>query len=102
MALVKLNLTDFRNIKNASLQPAEGVNIILGENGSGKSSVLEAIHYLGLGRSFRTHLTSRVVQHGEKDFTLFSQCQKFLNDEQTTSIGLKKSKNSDTELKIAG
>jgi len=56
MALVKLNLTDFRNIKQASVQPGLGVNVILGENGSGKSSVLEAIHYLGLGRSFRTHL----------------------------------------------
>ena len=97
MGLVKLNLTDFRNIKQASMQPAAGVNIILGENGSGKSSVLEAIHYLGLGRSFRTHLTSRGVQHGEKDFTLFSQCQQFLNDEQTTTIGLKKSKSRPNE-----
>ncbi|CAM3072575.1 DNA replication/repair protein RecF [Moritella viscosa] len=102
MGLVKLNITDFRNIKQVSMQPGVGVNIILGENGSGKSSVLEAIHYLGLGRSFRTHLTSRVVKHGEKDFTLFSHCQQRLNDEQITTIGLKKSKNSDTELKIAG
>jgi DNA replication and repair protein RecF len=92
MGLVKLNITDFRNIKQVSMQPGVGVNIIIGENGSGKSSVLEAIHYMGLGRSFRTHLTSRVVKHGEKDFILFSECQQRLSDEQITTIGLKKSK----------
>lgn len=101
MALTQLNINGFRNISQASVLPADGINLIIGANGSGKSSVLEAIHYLGLGRSFRTHLTSRVVQHGEKDFTLFARCQVPASS-LPIAIGLKKSKSSDTELKIDG
>ena len=45
---------DFRNITAADLQPCiQGLNIFSGDNGSGKTSVLEAIHYLSYGRSFR-------------------------------------------------
>ncbi len=64
MSLVKLQLSDFRNIQQASLALSPGLNILVGCNGSGKTSVLEAIHYLGLGRSFRTHLTGRVIRQG--------------------------------------
>ena len=42
------------------------MKLLLGQNGSGKSSVLEAIHYLSLGRSFRTHLTNRVIMQGRR------------------------------------
>ena len=73
MSLVKLQLSDFRNIQHASLALSPGLNILVGCNGSGKTSVLEAIHYLGLGRSFRTHLTGRVIRQGERAFTLFAQ-----------------------------
>ena len=99
MSLLKLNLTGFRNINQASIKPDAKINVILGNNGSGKSSLLEAIHYLGLGRSFRTHLTSRVVQHGEKEFVLFAECQP---QEDMIAIGLQKSKSSETELRIDG
>ena len=99
MSLVKLQLNDFRNIQQASLQLSPGLNILVGNNGSGKTSVLEAIHYLGLGRSFRTHLTGRVVRQGEKGFVLFAQCEL---EGRTVPIGLAKEKNGDTQLKIAG
>ncbi|MGL5286889.1 MAG: AAA family ATPase, partial [Aeromonas sp.] len=57
MTLHKLQVSQFRNIEQASLELSPGLNVLVGRNGSGKTSVLEAIHYLGLGRSFRTHLT---------------------------------------------
>lgn len=61
--------------------------------------MLEAIHYLGLGRSFRTHLTGRVIRQGERAFTLFAQCE--LEGRQVP-IGLAKDKSGETQLKIAG
>ncbi|MBN7827960.1 AAA family ATPase, partial [Bowmanella dokdonensis] len=47
MKLERLQIQQFRNLQNVSLVPAAGLNVIYGVNGSGKSSLLEAIHYLG-------------------------------------------------------
>jgi len=99
MSLSKLVIHQFRNIHNTNLTFNNKINLIVGENGSGKTSLLEAIYFLGLGRSFRTHLTSRVVQHDHKEFTLYSE----INQQNLiTPIGLQKSKNGDSTLKING
>lgn len=68
MSLQKLIINQFRNIDSATITFDPKVNLIVGENGSGKSSLLEAIYLLGLGRSFRTHLTNRVIQHETNPF----------------------------------
>ena len=99
MSLSKLVIHQFRNIHNANITFNNKINLIVGENGSGKTSLLEAIYFLGLGRSFRTHLTSRVVQHEHKEFTLYSEINQ---QDLVTPIGLQKSKNGDSILKING
>ena len=48
-----LEISHLRNINHTSIQLSEGINIFYGDNGSGKSSILEAIYILGRGRSFR-------------------------------------------------
>ncbi|MFC3913021.1 DNA replication/repair protein RecF [Pseudaeromonas sharmana] len=100
MALLRLQLHDFRNIQQAELLPGRGLNVLLGRNGSGKTSLLEAIHYLGLGRSFRTHLTNRVIAHEAKAFTLFAQIE--LAQQGTIPLGLSKNRNGESQLKVAG
>ncbi|WP_372881131.1 DNA replication/repair protein RecF [Psychromonas sp.] len=99
MSLTKLSIHQFRNIASASLNFNSKINVIVGANGSGKTSLLEAIYFLGLGRSFRTHLTSRVVTYEAKAFTLFSE---IIHHKNPIPIGLQKSKSGETLLKING
>lgn len=71
MKLDTVQIHHFRNLKDVILQPCSSLNFILGSNGSGKSSFLEALHYLGFGRSFRTTKHKNVVQYGEESFSVF-------------------------------
>ncbi len=76
MAIEKFHLRNVRVIRSATIQPSPGINLIYGKNASGKSSLLEAIHILAQGRSFRTHLVSRVVTGGAASMILFARLSK--------------------------
>lgn len=71
MALVKLQTQYFRNLAPDPIGFSPSFNFLYGANGSGKSSVLEAIGYLGLGRSFRVGRHQAVVCHGQQKLTVF-------------------------------
>src|SRR3990167_4333492 len=74
MSLSSLRIMDFRNLKNVDLALCRnGFNLIGGNNGSGKTSLLEAIHYLGLGRSFRSSNLSSLIRHTTSKFSVFVQ-----------------------------
>ena len=64
-------LTNFRNFTSALIRPGKGVNIFIGDNGSGKSNLLEAVFTLCLGRSQRgARDTMMVRENGENYFRL--------------------------------
>ena len=71
MALVKLQTEYFRNLQSSPVSFLPSINLLYGENGSGKTSILESIGYLGLGRSFRVNRHQAVVSHGEQKLTVF-------------------------------
>jgi DNA replication and repair protein RecF len=62
MRLETLNLRNFRNYAELSLKFAPGVNLIVGDNAQGKTNLLEAIAYLGSGRSFRAQKTAEMIR----------------------------------------
>jgi len=63
MRLTQLQIKNFRNLEYAQLTPVNGVNLIVGDNASGKTSLLEAIYYLSHIRSFRTqHVTDLILR----------------------------------------
>ena len=64
MRLEALKLRNFRNYEDLSLTFAPGVNLIVGDNAQGKTNLLEAIAYLGSGRSFRAQKTGELIRFG--------------------------------------
>ena len=65
MNLRTLKLVQFRNYNKAYLEFNEHVNIVCGDNGVGKTALLEAIHYLSLAKSFRTNNDLDVLKNGK-------------------------------------
>lgn len=68
MLLESLEVQDFRNIQG-SLQPSRGLNILVGENGRGKTNWLEAIHFLSTTKSFKTAKPQEAIRF-EKDLAI--------------------------------
>ena len=64
MNLCKIELRNFRNYEHVQLDFDPGVNLIVGDNAQGKTNLLEAISYLGSGKSFRAMKTSEMVRFG--------------------------------------
>lgn len=63
--LTQLGVFNVRNISEAYLQRLQPVNLLIGANGAGKTSILEAIHLLATARSFRHNQVRPVVRHGQ-------------------------------------
>ena len=76
MVIETLKLRDFRNYGEIELHPHPGVNILFGQNGSGKTNLLEAIHYCALGRSHRTSQDREVVRKGAEAAAVGVQMRK--------------------------
>ncbi len=64
MQIQTIRLHDFRNYHDLVMTPHPGVNILLGQNGSGKTNLLEAVHYCALGKSHRTSIDREVIRKG--------------------------------------
>ena len=67
MNITDLELTNFRNYEKFKLFDLKQINIIIGNNGIGKTSILEAIYVLCLARSFKSNLDSNLINFN-KDF----------------------------------
>ena len=71
MVIEKIELNHFRNYEQLSFEPHEGINLFFGKNGSGKTNLLEAIHYCALGKSHRVSQDVPVIFAGQKAGSCF-------------------------------
>jgi len=86
LSLLSFKATDFRCLAVAELAPDPGFNLIYGNNATGKTSLLEAIAYLGRGRSFRGAATQSLVRHGAREFVLFGKVEE---NARVSGLGVK-------------
>ncbi len=68
--LNRIRLFHFRNFKELDLEFGDGLNAIVGPNAIGKTTILEAIHFLSVGRSFRTTKLQEIIKKGEESFSI--------------------------------
>ena len=92
--LTKLEINSVRNIESADLSFDPRINIIFGINGSGKTSILESIHLLAIGRSFRTPRTASLISETNAELTIFAETA------SRSRIGLLKAGGSKHKLKL--
>ena len=94
MSLIRIELKNVRNLSEARLTP-KACNLILGENGSGKTSLLEAIHLLFRGKSFRHFEARHLIRFGQDELLVFAEL------ESGTRLGVQKTK-GDTQIRLNG
>jgi DNA replication and repair protein RecF len=87
MAIKSLKIQNIRNLSEVNLEPSSQVNLIHGANGSGKTSMLEAINFLGLTRSFRTRKFAYFVTREQSESLVFAQL-KHNNDNSREPLGV--------------
>lgn len=100
MSIVRLDISKVRNLEQISFSPSPQVNLITGVNGSGKTSILEGIHLLSFGRSFRSHKHKTYIQHEEEECVVFAQLKAKHND--FISMGLRRSRDGSIDVRIQG
>ncbi|MBD1553181.1 DNA replication/repair protein RecF [Pseudomonas typographi] len=100
MALGRITVTAVRNLHPVTLLPSPRINILYGENGSGKTSVLEALHILGLARSFRSARLQPVIQHEQTACTVFGQID--LGEGRQCNLGVSRERQGEFTIRIDG
>ncbi len=70
MILRSLSLVGFKNIGAAALRFSDGLNCLVGDNGAGKTNVLDAVHYLSMCRSSLGGSDRQAVRHGSDFFVV--------------------------------
>lgn len=71
MELAELRAEAVRNLQAFRIQPARGINVVFGDNGAGKTSLLEAVHFLARAKSFRTGRSDKLIGSGSERCWVF-------------------------------
>ena len=93
--ITQLHINHLRNLNHVNL-PLTQCNLIIGANGSGKTSILEALFLLSRGKSFRSHQPKLYITHEHSHCTVFARLQ------DDSRLGIEKHSDASTILKLNG
>jgi len=102
VSLTHLQINRVRNLKQVKLQDLARVNVFFGRNGSGKTSVLEAIHLLGMARSFRGNSVKSLITHGEASCVVFGVAHSSGVSDAGVSLGVQRGIAGEALIKVSG
>ena len=86
MILEKLSLINYKNIQSATLDLSPKINCFIGQNGVGKTNILDAIYYLSFCHSANNPIDSQVVRHGEEFFMIEGKYSEMRDDDYSLII----------------
>ncbi|MEE4361246.1 MAG: DNA replication/repair protein RecF, partial [Pseudomonadales bacterium] len=98
--LSRLDLHAVRNLETTRLQLHDGVVLVTGDNGSGKTSLLEAIWLLGTGRSFRSARIAPMIRYGVDSLTVYGEVR--AADGRCRGLGITRQRAGDMAIRIDG
>lgn len=103
MSLTEVSIHNLRNIEQAKFNLSPELNLFYGENGSGKTSILEAVYLLSTGKSFRTSAHKNLIRDGEQAATVFGVIRSLQESgiNKTSSLGVSKAVSS-SDYRING
>ena len=86
---LSLQLYNFRNLENSSIDLSAKEVFFVGQNGQGKSNLLEALYFSSYGNSFRTHVESEIVKKNESEMSVRSMFREENGSIHTTALQIK-------------
>jgi len=103
--LTQLQIHQVRNLHQVKLQDLQRVNVFFGSNGSGKTSILEAIHVLGMARSFRGSSIKSLMTHNATSCTVFGTILPVGSPRSAASalpLGVQRNRTGEAQIKVGG
>ncbi|HEU0306112.1 MAG TPA: DNA replication/repair protein RecF [Lysobacter sp.] len=85
MHVTRLDLRNLRRFSDVNLRPGPGLNLISGDNGAGKTSILEGLHLMAYGRSFRGRVRDGLIRVGQPALEVFVEWQERATAAVTTA-----------------
>ncbi len=98
MFVERLEVRNVRNLEHVVTHFSPKLNVVVGRNGSGKTSLLEAVHLLATAKSFRTGRIPELVRHQEAEATVFGIVQ----DGRAHRVGIRKHVKEGTAIQVDG
>lgn len=98
--LASLTIHQLRNLREVQLGPLAQHNVIYGSNGSGKTSLLEAVHILGTAKSFRRGGAKSLITHGAERYVV--RGERRLEGGGVRAIGVQRELKGEISLRLGG